>query len=263
MIEKLFVENLSASWGQMEVLNNITFSVPTNSLTCLSGPNGTGKSTLMSVLAGTYDSSLGVKCTASTFSGKPRPSQKEIAKTVAWMQQNEQNLWDYSVRDYVLMGRWCHSLCGFYTRNDYMVTDETMERVQISHLSKKSILELSGGEFQKVRIARCLAQKSKFILLDEPVANLDFIYQEEILALLRKIAHEDGTGILASIHDLNTAVRFCDSLALLPKKDNVLFGKPEVIFTEENLFRTYGHKFRTFTHPVYGCMQSATDSTNA
>lgn len=242
----LSASNINFSYKNQKILNSVTISVPEKSFICLTGPNGAGKSTLLHYLFKN-----------GTIDGKHFSSPKERAKTIAFMGQSESSIWDYSVRDFVLMGRYCHTNnSGIYSQNDYMVTDSVLKQVQISNLADKSINSISGGEFQKVRIARCLAQEPKFLLLDEPVASLDFSYQEEIIAILKNLCETENTGILISIHDINLAARFADTLALLPKLSPLIMGTVEEIFTPENLKKTYGSDFKIFNHPVYNCLQT-------
>lgn len=242
----LSASNINFSYKKQKVLESVTISVPENTLICLTGPNGAGKSTLLKYL---FDH--------GTIDGKSFSSPKERAKKISFLEQTESSLWDYSVRDFILMGRYCHTRnSGFYSKKDYMVTDSIIEQVQISNLADKSINSISGGEFQKVRIARCLAQEADFLLLDEPVANLDFSYQEEILTILKDLCKTKNYGILVSIHDVNLASRFADKLALLPKLSPLIMGTVEETLTPENLKKTYNCNFKTFIHPVYNCLQT-------
>lgn len=181
---------------------------------------------------------------------------KALAKIRAYLTQTETSAWNYTVRDVVLTGRFAHtSPSGIYTHRDYMVTDEALKQVQISHLANRSVFGLSGGEFQKVRIARCLAQEPHALILDEPVANLDFSYQTELLELLQHLAHKNHLAVLVSIHDLNTAARFADRLAVLPKCRPLITGTPKTVLQPSTLQSVYGHKFGTFVHPAYQCIQ--------
>ena len=154
----LSASNINFSYKNQKILNSVTISVPEKSFICLTGPNGAGKSTLLHYLFKN-----------GTIDGKHFSSPKERAKTIAFMGQSESSIWDYSVRDFVLMGRYCHTNnSGIYSQNDYMVTDSVLKQVQISNLADKSINSISGGEFQKVRIARCLAQEpNSFCLMNQ------------------------------------------------------------------------------------------------
>lgn len=162
--------------------------------------------------------------------------RKDIAKHISFLTQTETSAWNYTVEDIILSGRYSHTKnTGLFSKEDYAIVWNIIELLKINSLAKRNVYSLSGGEFQKVRIARCLAQEPDFLLLDEPVANLDFNYQNELLSLLKDIAHNGYNftekannsntqtnvsklpGIIISIHDINTAARFADKLILLSK----------------------------------------------
>lgn len=268
----LEVKNLSASWSGEPVLRNISLTLHSGELVCLTGPNGSGKSTLLTLLAGIKEAGLEIETAEElpSFNGKlliggskqQNLTRKETATHISYLTQNETSSWNYKVRDIVLTGRFSHTgVSGSYRAHDYEVVDSIMEELHISSLADKSIFSLSGGEFQKVRIARSLAQEPDMLLLDEPVANLDFGYQAELLSFIRNLAHEKNKGVLVSIHDLNTAARFADTLLLLPKinesneMQKMVIGKPENILVPEVLKSIYGASFGTFIHPEYNCIQ--------
>ena len=129
------------------------------------------------------------------------------------------------------------------------IAEKTLKKLNIEYLKNAHVHELSGGEFQKVRIARCLAQESNFLLLDEPLASLDFSYEDEFITLLKKIAKDENRGILISIHNINTASRFCDKLAVLTEDRKLLCGTAAEIMTADILQKIYGKEVSTFTHP--------------
>ena len=106
-----------------------------------------------------------------------------------------------------------------------------MEDLQILHLENRLVNSLSGGEFQKVRIARALVQNPRFILLDEPASSLDFVFEPELMEFLKNAAHTKNIGILISVHNVNLAIRFADKIMLLPKNQPVIFGEPSKIIT--------------------------------
>lgn len=249
-MDELKVCNLNAGWNKKQILFNINLSIKKGEFICLSGANGSGKSTLLSIMSGVQTElvfgnikeSVPISCL----------SIKQRAKTVSYMQQKEFPAWDYSVKDIVLTGRFPHTnFTGFYSKADFYAADKAIEQLNIENLASKSILKLSGGEFQKARIARAVAQETEFMLLDEPVAGLDFSYQEELLFLLKSIAKEKNTGILISIHDINTAARFAQKIALLPKFKPCIYGTPEQIMTKEYLCAAYNANIEICTHPLY------------
>jgi len=261
----LEMKNLSASWNKNSVLQNVSVVLHSGEFICLTGPNGSGKSTLLSLLAGIEMSGL----TIDSAEKKPSLngyelihfSRKQIASHISYLTQTEVPSWNYSVRDVVLTGRYSHTNAfEHFSAKDIECVDSVLDAVQITNLADRKIFSLSGGEFQKVRIARALAQEPDFLLLDEPIANLDFGYQTELLSLIKnlargKIPSDKKPGVLVSIHDLNTAIRFSDNIMLLPKNGIPLSGQPEVVLTPQVLEQTYGVPFGTFIHPEYKCLQ--------
>lgn len=283
---ELRVSNLSASYGDKTVLSDVSFSLQQGDFICLCGPNGAGKSTLLSTMAGVaeaglkasgqvvwfrYDAShhsttgaseiMVVECDAKRRVSKP--PRHELARLIAYMQQNEYSEWNFLVRDYVLQGRYAHSNGGHYAAADYEVVDGVLGELGLSDFSQRYIHELSGGEFQKVRLARALTQTPHFLLLDEPAANLDYVYEPHLMKLLRDTAHKKNLGVLAAVHDINLAARFADKILLLPpasststaldtfnnsetsgsNKKSVLFGPPSDIMNTDNLKYTFGVDF--------------------
>lgn len=269
-ISSLFIENLNAFYGDTKIFSDCTFSLQPGELVCLVGPNGSGKSTLLSVLAGinldglkTFSKSSEtipgplLKMKTGNFVPVSSLSRKQTAAVISYLQQDEFSTWNFSVMDYVLQGRFCHAENANYSVEDENIAKEAMEQTGISILAERSIHSLSGGEFQKVRIARCLCQESMFFLFDEPAANLDFVYEPKLLEQLKKIAHEKNKGILVSIHDLNLAARFADRLLLLKKGEPLIQGKPAEVFTEKTIAGVYEWECSVYLHPVFNCLQVA------
>ena len=260
MGKSLFLSGVSACYGKKMVLKNVSVCIQTGELNCLCGPNGCGKSTLLSIMAGAPDENLNVlKGTGSSDSFKTsnihtnpdfidslklqKLPRKKTAQLVSFIQQSEYSTWNFSVRELVLQGRFCHTKNGFYTSADEQLADQALEELQILQLADRPVHSLSGGEFQKARIARAICQQSDFILLDEPAANLDFVYEPWLMKKLATLAHEKNIGILVSIHDVNLASAYADNLILLPLLGTPVCGKIKDILTKENLKLTYGMEF--------------------
>ena len=259
MKANLYLSDISAYYGKKLVLKNVSVNIPQAELTCLCGPNGCGKSTLLTILAGAASKEPQLK----TLQGVKRKSgsktlannnsinameleklpRKKTARIVSYMQQSEYSTWNFTVKELVLQGRFCHTKNGFYTNEDEELAQEAMEELQILSLAQRPVHSLSGGEFQKARIARALCQAPDFILLDEPAANLDFVYEPWLMKKLSSLAHSKNTGILISIHDVNLAAGYADQLILLPLLEQAICGKIEEILTTENLKKTYGMEF--------------------
>lgn len=273
-MSELKIEKLSASYADKTVLCDVSLSLQQGDFVCLCGPNGAGKSTLLSVMAGVPEAGLKVSGQvewfrydaanhSTTLCNLSKLPRREAARLIAYLQQNEYSEWDFIVRDYVLQGRYAYtkrSIFGAgpanYAAADYEVVDGVLGELGLSDFSQRNIHELSGGEFQKIRLARALAQTPSFLLLDEPAANLDYVYEPHLMALLSDTAHSKNIGILAAVHDINLAARFADKILLLPPatsaantatsdmpKKSVLFGTPSDIMNTDNLKYTFGVDF--------------------
>lgn len=262
MGKSLFCTNLTAGYNNKTILKNVSFELNQGDFVCLCGPNGAGKSTLLTTLAGLQENKLWIKAeqlpslkaqVSTTLLSQL--SKKEVAQNIAFMQQSEYSTWDFTVGELVLQGRFSHSKNGWYSEQDYQLVEEILNQLELTAFKDRNIHSLSGGEFQKVRIARALAQTPDFMLLDEPAANLDFVYEPQLLDLLKKIAREKNIGILLSIHDVNIAARYADKIALLSPESGLLCDTVENIFTAEKLSEAFGTKLQTYIHPIYNKVQ--------
>ncbi len=239
------LDKLSASYGNKTILSDISLSLSQGEFVCLCGPNGAGKSTLLSILAGVPDGRLKV-------TGAPLPlRRRDLARTIAYLQQNEYSEWDFTVHDYVLQGRYAYTKYGHYTTADHKIVDDVLSELKLTQFENRNIHSLSGGEFQKVRLARALAQTPQYLLLDEPASNLDYVYEPHLMQLLSDTAHKKNLCVLAAVHDINLAARFADRIILLPpasaipggSKKSVLSGAPSDIMNTDNLKYTFGVDF--------------------
>ena len=251
---KITVENLFAKYKSNKILNGVSFEVLQGALICLCGPNGCGKSTLLSVLAAVNDNDLECenfpKVQIFEKSGNLKESifvkelkRKDCAKIISYMGQNENSIWNFSVYDVILSGRFAYSKNGSYSKEDFLIVDEIIEELNLGELKNRSVHNLSGGEFQKVRIARSLAQTPKFMLLDEPAANLDFVFEPKLMELLKNIAKSKNIGIVLSIDNVNQIENFADKVIMLPKGKKNVFGNVKDVLNEENLKLTFGVDF--------------------
>lgn len=270
----LETRELSASYGKHKVLDSVSFSLKAGDFVCLSGPNGCGKSTLMTLLAGLGRNNLQTRGKI-LLEGQDLNlfKSKERARLLSYMEQSESSLWNFTVFDIILSGRYCHTgFAGLYSQEDKAIAHQMAEQVSLTHLLKRSCHSLSGGEFQRLRIARSLCQRPRVLLLDEPAANLDLALRQDLLQLIKEIARSQGTAVLMSIHDINLAAAFADTLALLrplptsgkdteaaredssgKSQSQLTLGSPEEVMTEEALYQVYGRHFGISTHPHYHC----------
>ena len=261
MNKTLSCKNLNAYYNNNLILNDISLEITQGEFICLAGKNGSGKSTLLKILSGLHKDEKSLKITSphSTvcLNGIPLHTftRKDCAKQIAYMQQTENSAWNVLVKDFIITGRFAYSGTA-YTQHDFSILQESATLLGIHHLLERDIFSLSGGEFQKVRIARALTQTPDFLLLDEPTSALDLSYETELLQLLANLAKDKNIGILISIHNLNTALRFAEKLILLPPApEKLIQGTPQQVITKENIQKTYGSDIPIFTHPLWNCPQ--------
>ena len=138
---------------------------------------------------------------------------------------------------------------------DNKKVDEILKELELSEFAQRNVHSLSGGEFQKVRLARALVQEPDFLILDEPANNLDFVYEPKLLDLLKLLCAGKKIGVLLTIHDVNLAARYADKIVLLPPGQSEISGLVSKVFTAENLVKTFGVELQTYQHPIYNCIQ--------
>ena len=229
------VENLSFSYGSHSILRNVSFFLEQGECVAVLGNNGAGKSTLVSCISRLRRPSSG----SVLIDGVPvsQMTRNELAQQVSYVAQKNE-LAHTTVFDAVLLGRKPHMKWG-PSDVDYDVAEHALRAVGMEDCRLRYMNQLSGGEQQKVMLARAIAQEPKLMLLDEPTSNLDPRNQYESMELIRHCAHDHHIAVLVVIHDLNLALRFCDRFLFL--KDGAVFasGGQEAV-TSENIQAVYG-----------------------
>jgi len=239
----LSVENISFRYPDVPVLRNITFDLPSGDFLSLLGPNGSGKSTLLRLL----DRILLPQSGTITLDGRPLNefSRRELAKRVAYVPQDTLWVFPYTVLEVVLMGRSPYiGHSGFENEQDLEIAQEMMRLTDIAHLANKLITGISGGERQRVLIARALSQQPQILLLDEPNAHLDISHQIEIFQILREQNEQRNLTIVSVSHDLNLAAAFSRNTLLLANAGNegasiFAIGQPKEVLTRANIEQVY------------------------
>ncbi|SNZ05220.1 iron complex transport system ATP-binding protein [Natronoarchaeum philippinense] len=224
------VEDLSISLGDVPVLSEVSLAVEPGELVGLVGPNGAGKTTLLRSISGVLAPDSGsVRVDGDAVGGL---SSRAASRRVAVVPQHAEVSFSFDVREIVAMARHPHrSRFSPAAEDDRRAVDAALERTGVTDLADRPIDEISGGERQRVLLARAVAQETPALLLDEPTASLDVNHQVETLELVRSLV-ADGTAALAAIHDLDLAARYCDRLALLADGEFVAVGTPEEVLTE-------------------------------
>lgn len=199
--------------GGKDVLKDVSFTLEPGQFMAVLGNNGVGKSTLLKCLNRILRADAGQFCLdgENVF----QLSSHEIAKRIAFVSQNVPNA-QLTVHDVIMLGRRPYMQWGF-SEEDHRIVHEAMRRLNLEELRGRFLSQLSGGERQKVMLARALAQQPKLLLLDEPTSSLDIRNQYQVLQIVRDICHNDGLSAIVVIHDLNLALRFCDRFLLLRK----------------------------------------------
>ena len=230
------VKNLSFRYkGGGEVLKEVSFDLEPGKFLAILGNNGVGKSTLLKCLNHILRPDSGqVILDGENLLAK---STREVARRVAFVSQSVPNT-QMTVHDVVMLGRRPYMKWGF-TEADHQIVHDAMHRLDVEDMRGRFLNQLSGGEKQKVMLARALAQQPKVLLLDEPTSALDIQNQYQVLKIVREICHKDNRIAVVVIHDLNLALRFCDRFLLL-KDGEVYRNGDRSILDSEALKEVYG-----------------------
>lgn len=235
-------DDLHAMLGGTEILHGIDFTAGDRSLVGVIGPNGSGKSTLLKCIYRVLKPSEG----AVFVDGQPLSEYRvrDSAKKIAVLAQHNFYNFEFTVQDVVLMGRAPHKRSlERDSAADFKIVHEAMERVGVAPLRDRLFSTLSGGEQQRVLLARALAQQTPCLILDEPTNHLDIKYQLELLDLVRSL---DRT-VIAAIHDLNIAAMYCDTIFVMQSGHIVAAGAPRDVLTRSLIRSVYEVDADVFT----------------
>ncbi|HIP39079.1 MAG TPA: ABC transporter ATP-binding protein [Desulfocapsa sulfexigens] len=231
--------SLSFSYRKNKVLDDVSLQLQSGKFYGLIGANGSGKSTLLELLMGTLSPVSGSIYYRNRIIGDyPR---KELATKLALVPQHFSMDFEYRVRDVVFMGRHPHiPRFSSPSNHDREVVENAIETMDINHLQDRPVIALSGGELQRVVMARALAQETEVLILDEATSNLDIQHTIGIMRVMRERVNKKGLTVIAAIHDLNQAAAFCDDCIVL--RDGHIFANAPVqeIFTSDLLQTVFG-----------------------
>jgi len=233
----LTLNNVSAGYGGVDVIRNISIEV--KSSLSIVGPNGCGKTTLLKAIANILPSKGEIK-----MLGKPLGSmkQREISLNIAMLSQQPNIYFSYSVFDTVMMGRYLYikdRLSGNPSKEDKDVVARSLEAVNLLEEKDKDITKLSGGQLQRVFLARTLAQEPRIILLDEPTSHLDLKCQIEVIDYLKKWEKEGNRAVVGVLHDVNLAMRLSNHFIVMKNGEIQANGNTEGIIADGLLNRVY------------------------
>lgn len=233
------VLGISVYYGNRIALNDIEFEVFPGEIISVIGPNGSGKTTLLKTIDGILSFSKGsIYIDHKDIKNYVR---KELAKILSYVPQRIDVATYLTVLDFVLTGRRPYALFN-YSKKDLDKVIEVLQLVEAKELMYRRLDHLSSGELQRIVIARALVVEPKVLLLDEPTSNLDPKYQIEILKIIKNLVKEKRIAVIMAIHDLTHAYRFSDKILMLKNGNIVAFGKPDDVFTTENIEKVFGIK---------------------
>lgn len=234
----LSVKGLNFAYGKTPILSNIVGDFYEGTFYGIAGPNGSGKTTWLKLMAGLLNPDKEkVFIDGRDIHDMPR---KTIAKGLSFVPQMFSIPYAYTVREVIMMGRYAHmnGIASGGPLHDEIV-DNTIVQTALFELKDRYVNELSGGELQRVMIARAIAQDSKIILLDEPISHLDIHHQHQIIELLKKQCRDYNKTVIAVLHDLNITTNHCDHIFLLKEGHIIEQGEPMQVLTEEVIKRIY------------------------
>ena len=246
---KITTEQLQATLGGSHILKGVSIEVSDKDFVGIIGPNGSGKSTLLKSIYRVLTPQSGTVFLDGNALNSYKP--KESARKMAVVAQHNYSNFEFSVQDVVLMGRAPHKKAMERDNaDDYRIVREALEKVNMGGFAQRSFSTLSGGEQQRVILARALAQQTQCLILDEPTNHLDIKYQLQLMDIVRSLR----LTVVSAIHDLNIAAMYCNKLFVLQNGRIIAFGPPKQVLTREFIRQVYEVEAKLYTDPETGQM---------
>ncbi len=243
----LNAEHISVSLTGADIVKDISIRVENKQFVGIIGPNGCGKSTLLKSIYKVIKPQKG-----TVFLGDKdvlKSSARIVSKEMGVVGQFNDLSFDFTVREMVMMGRTPHKqLMEADNTQDYKIVADALERVDLTEYANRSYLTLSGGEKQRVILARAIAQEPKFLVLDEPTNHLDIKYQIQILTVVKSL----NIGVLAALHDLPMAAVYCDMLYVIKDGKIIASGSPKEVLTKKLIRQVYEIDCEIYINPITG-----------
>jgi iron complex transport system ATP-binding protein len=256
MSQLFAIQGLSAGYGPRDVLHDLALGLDAGLFYGLIGPNGSGKTTLLDLMLG----NLRPRCGTILFKGREvaHYPRRDLAREIALVPQDFRINFDFTVLEVVMMGRHPH-IPRFANPSpiDREIVDRVLAELEITDLQDRLVTELSGGEKQRVIVARSLAQDTPVLFLDEATASLDIQHSLQIFQVLQKRCRERACTIVAAIHDLNFAAAYCDVIILLHQGRLATIGPPQEVLTAARLHQVFALDCQTYKEPFAGAHQVA------
>jgi iron complex transport system ATP-binding protein len=254
---KLKADHISVTLSGADIVKDISIQVDHKQFVGIIGPNGCGKSTLLKSIYKVIKPQEGTVLLGDKDVLKS--SARTISKDMGVVGQFNELDFDFTVHEMVMMGRTPHKhLMDSDNIEDYKIAADALERVNLTEYADRSYLTLSGGEKQRVILARAIAQKPEFLILDEPTNHLDIKYQLQILSVVKSL----NIGVLAALHDLSMASVYCDFLYVVKDGRIIASGNPKAVLTKELIRQVYEIECEIYSNPVTGDLAIAYLSQN-
>ena len=238
------------SYGRHVILHHISLEIGPGEIVGLVGPNGSGKTTFLRLISGALTPQEGKVC----IQGRALPllHPRDRARLVAMVQQNPTVPTGLTALEVVTMGRNPYlGLLQWEGPKDMDVCQRVMELTDTWEFADRLVSSLSGGELQRVFIARALAQETPVLILDEPTAHLDISYQTNIFDMIEKIRRDTGMSVLLAMHDLTLAAQYCNRIAALYQGNIFALGRPAQVLTPDVVSKVFGAPVSIVEHPVH------------
>ncbi len=234
----LSFDDVSVVYRGVPVLDGVSASIESGEFVAVIGPNGAGKSSLLKAIVGVANHSGNI----SVSDGRGAVNEpRDRARQIAYVPQQPVFPHGMSVAEYVLLGRTAHlSWLGVESQGDRNLATAALERLDLERFAGRELHELSGGEAQRVSLARALVHEAPILILDEPTSALDLGHQLAVLDLIDELRLERGLTVITALHDLTSAARYADRVMLLNNGKVAEFGRPNAVMTEAILSRHYG-----------------------
>jgi iron complex transport system ATP-binding protein len=245
------LKDVSLAFETKQILDKVNLEILEKEFVGILGPNGCGKTTLLNLLSGVLQPTTGVihlfKKPLHTY------ARREVAKLVSVLPQENQLDFPFTAQEVVLMGRFPY-LKNFQweTQADLSIAEEVMVWTDCLEFADRDIRSLSGGERERVLLARALAQQPQILLLDEPTTHLDLKHQQEIYRLLKKLHQEKNLTVIMVVHDLHFAALACERILMLSEKRLAADGPPEQVLASEKIYEVFGANIQSWPDPKTG-----------
>jgi iron complex transport system ATP-binding protein len=245
----LDTKNISLNFRDKSILSNVSFSINSGEFFVIIGPNGAGKTSLLKILSGLQKAQEGSVLIKEDNITKY--TRRSLAQIIAIVPQQIEVGFPFTVKETVIMGRTPHlGILGMEGKNDFHIAEEAMKFTDVLDLADRKLFQLSGGELQRVIIARAICQQPEIILLDEPTTALDPSHQLKIMDLMERFRRQHNTTIVMVSHDLNLASMYGDRLLLLKEGRVVKTGDPKMVLNKSLLEESYGCQMMVDESPL-------------